>query len=378
MWNLDKKRILIIFGYADLGRALYSYLKTHYRGKRVIYCDNSSLKREHEENVYSVQETVAMYRKEAGVFFIASLYHYKDMRNQLLNLGVVDEDIVKKLPSDIVNKIKNKELEKKMVIPKILNFEINILKKCNLRCQCCNNFSPLVAEEEFCDSDMEIVKEDLLRIKKLFSDSVGRIYISGGEPLMHPRLLDYIKFIRKTFMKADIAIITNGILLLNMKQNFWDICRDNNIILTPTKYPINVKYDLIMEKAKQNGVRCKFFGSSESGRTSWHFPFDLQGKQDYRESFYNCYNAMNCITLYRGKLYPCSLVTNIDIFNRYFDKNLTVLAEDGVDIYEYDDRDTILKKLIEPMKFCRYCDVKHRTYDNKWEISKKSIKEWTL
>lgn len=50
------------------------------------------------------------------------------------------------------------------------------------------------------------------RIKRLKSKATSNdaIILTGGEPTLHPRFLDVLKFVRKTFPKQEIRILTNG------------------------------------------------------------------------------------------------------------------------------------------------------------------------
>jgi len=57
--------------------------------------------------------------------------------------------------------------------------------------------------------EYEALVERVKRIKnKVISDDA--IILTGGEPTLHPRFLDVLKFIRKTFPKQEIRILTNG------------------------------------------------------------------------------------------------------------------------------------------------------------------------
>lgn len=74
----------------------------------------------------------------------------------------------------------------------------------------------------------------------------------------------------------------------------------------------------------------------------------------------------------------CSIAPNIKAFNEYLNLHLDLTEDDGIDIYSAKSGDEVLEAMARPMPFCRYCDVKNRTYDHPWQTSKKDIKEWTL
>jgi len=255
------------------------------------------------------------------------------------------------------------------------NFAVHLVEHCNLKCQGCNHYSPL-AQEEFLD--LKTFTKDFERIADLTDSNVENIYLLGGEPLLHPKLLEFIKIARTLFPATKLNLVTNGILLLKQDENFWSIFSKNNVTLCVTKYPIRldyskieeavVKYNLIIEYWRHNpdGFECK----------SWIFPLDLAGKQDPVTNFLKCRDANNCISLRDGKLFTCVIPPNVHHFNKYFNQNLVVCERDSIDIYKAKDIDVILNFLAKPIPFCRFCDVDGRKYDLEWKTSKKEIKEW--
>lgn len=366
---------IIIFGYADIGLDLKRYIKKDAPNLNVSYCDNSIQKQgtTKDDKVYSVEEAVKQFPH--ALFLIASFYHAEQMKQQLIALNVNERQIVLNLPDEIVREARRKEVDFRCNPRDQFRFEININKHCNLKCKGCDHFAP-VAKEDF--MDLGVFEKDLARLSYLFNKKAWQIHLLGGEPLLNPNIIRYMELTRKYFPEAGIFIDTNGTLLVGMPDEFWQECKELKVGIMPTKYPIDVDYDALGELAHSHGVEYKYLGSSEAGRTLWHYPLDLEGKQNPEESFMNCRNANECITLESGRLYTCSIAPNIKAFNEYFHQHVDLTEGDGIDIYQANSAKEILQVMAKPMPFCRYCDVKHRTYDHPWEISKKSIKEWTL
>jgi hypothetical protein len=86
--------------------------------------------------------------------------------------------------------------------------------------------------------------------------------------------------------------------------------------------------------------------------------------------------ANNCIQLQDGKLYTCVLPPYIKFFNEYYAKDISVTEQDYIDIYKANDINEILNFLNKPIPFCRYCDIKNMSFNIKWAVSNKDIKEW--
>lgn len=341
-----------------------------------MFLDNDTDKRKQEfcgEQVISLEEAAANYRE---AFYITASYRFcREMRDQLEEAGIAESNIF--FPNLLVKRLEDELYEanekiKRRMPRKQLKFAVDLAEHCNLNCQNCDHFAPL-AREYF--TDLKQYEADLKRIQELFGDNVAQIDLEGGEPLLNPQSVDFIKVTYAYFPKALINIFTNGILLPKMEEGFWDICRQCGVVLEVTKYPIALDYDRIEHLAKEKGVVLHYFGGNVV-KTSRHQPLDLNGGQDQWESFCSCFLANECIMLKKGRLYTCTVLPNIEHFNRYFAKDVEVSAKDSIDIYEAESAQEILEFLCHPMPACRYCKVLERTGGHIWGTSKRAIEEW--
>ncbi len=260
--------------------------------------------------------------------------------------------------------------------PYLTNFTVDISHHCNLNCKGCDHFSPL-AEPGF--YDLKEFKNDMSRLSELTDGFVDRIGIMGGEPLLNPDVLEYLKITRNYFPNTKIRLVTNGILLPQQKEEFWLTLKNLNIFVEYTKYDINLDYAKLDQIIKKYEVPIEVYGyNKDIIKTSYKAPLDLKGNQDVVESFLGCYHANHCITLKSGRLYTCTVAPYIEYFNKYFNKNIPLTNRDSVNIYEAENIKEILEFLAKPIPFCKYCNVKGRTFGHKWSISKKDISEWTI
>ena len=307
------------------------------------------------------------------------------MRNELTslsdNISIEDARVINELTSlsdKIGARVINERLEMDLkCMPRgDLSFcEFNLVAHCNLNCFGCDHFSPL-AEPEF--EDFEEAKRDFTRLSSLFYGRVGKITLVGGEPLLHPNLLEFLIMIRENFPLATVSILTNGLCLLNQPEKFWLTCKENNIVIELTKYPIPLKFKEMESRAAKYGVKYQY--GDNTGiitKTSAHFKLDVNGLQDGRRSFLKCHRANTCITIKKGKLYTCNVVPTIQYFNKYFGKNLMELPADSIDIYKASSAEAILEFLARPIPFCRYCMVDKTEWSIPWHQSKRVIEEWT-
>ena len=121
------------------------------------------------------------------------------------------------------------------------------VQHCNLNCKCCTAFSP-IAEESFLN--IESYKNDMAKLAELTGGRLSCFYITGGEPLLHPKISEIFSIAREYFPETEIFFMTNGLLLYKIPENFWKNLKQNNISINLSRYPIKIDIDTIREKAK--------------------------------------------------------------------------------------------------------------------------------
>lgn len=260
--------------------------------------------------------------------------------------------------------------------------EMNIADHCNLNCQMCDHFSP-IAEKTF--YGLDVYERDMTRIAELTGGKIGLVKIQGGEPLLSDDLIEYIKISRRLFPDSRIWLFTAGVLLLKWENhkngNLWSVCKEYNIEIQLTKYPVKLDFGKMEEKASEYGVTMlSNTNIGDLGYTGTKFsvrhPFDLTGNQEpYR--WISCYQLNESITMNHGKIYTCPMIPYVKHFNKYFDKNLEVGENDYIDIYEAKSFEEIAEFCTHRTDFCRYCATHKRT-QHEWKQSKHTMDEWVL
>ena len=245
----------------------------------------------------------------------------------------------------------------------------HVVEHCNLNCASCDNFSA-IAEKEFIDP--ERFRKDMEHLGRMFHHECERISLLGGEPLLHPELVKFIETARENFSSGYIEIITNGILLTQQHQEFWQACRDNQVTISVTHYPISIDIAKIRELAEKYDVELKLSDMTKS--TFYKRAVDITGSGDTWKNFVQCIRN-DCITLgHDGHLFPCTFASNIHHFNKKFGFNIPITEDDYIDIYKEDDPQKILRRLSEPIPMCRFCDLNYKPF--RWHQSKQELSEW--
>jgi len=263
-----------------------------------------------------------------------------------------------------------------------LIFEISLADHCNLSCQMCDHFSQL-SDKWFVSIGQ--FKTDMERMGKLCEHKVETITLLGGEPTLHPDIIECMRITREQFPDTEIIVLTNGILLLQLeksaKGNFWKACKDYQIHITVTIYPINLDYNKIEEKAAQYGISLMMSSDihakklTNTVKISDKHTLDLSGSI---EKFYcvNCLYFNKFCVLKDGRIYMCPIAAHSDIFNKKFEQNLLIRDEDYLDIYQINSWEEIVEFTCSYVPFCSYCDLKNWGHHSEWKTSSKKIEEY--
>ena len=170
----------------------------------------------------------------------------------------------------------------------------------------------------------------------------------GGEPLLHPQVNDFIKIARTYLLNCKINIKTNGILLNNMKDSFYESCLDNNINIYVSNY-LNIKINKI-----------KFINYTIFDKEKFYFNYISKTNNSNTKcnnpgfnSYYKCCSQLN----ENGDFHFCGYSANIHFYNEYYKCNIPIIKnKDYFNIYESNLSFTdIIKIYYSKRPFCFYC-----------------------
>ena len=244
---------------------------------------------------------------------------------------------------------------------------MNIVDHCNLNCSGCVNWSPL-SERRFANIDVH--KRDITRLSQLF-ERIDEVHLVGGEPLLHPQLLDFLSVTRRILPKSMIILITNGLLLPKAQEDFWAVASRNNICVRISSYPIKQDFKSISDIANLHGVKLivhpiKLF---------LKFSMNLNGDSDPSRTFAYCRKFFRCNFLRDGRIYPCGkpAMSQTSLIKRY-SLDLPLSDKDSIDIHSGVTGEDILNFLENPIPWCRFCTTASTTF--KWRPNNHALDEW--
>ena len=228
----------------------------------------------------------------------------------------------------------------------------HLVDHCNLNCAGCNHFSPL-AKERY--ASLELFERNIKQLVKLID--VPILNLMGGEPLLHPQIVDFIKIARK-YISNKIYIWTNGILLKSMGDDFWNAVNEYNISIRETNYGI---------------IENKFF-NTDRRIYNYHWLSTIRDNKLNICPFFESYSSVPLLLGENGLLYMCCVSANIHHYNNYYGTDIELIKnKDYFNIYDYEKGSflLVLKKIRRP--FCDYCRA---PVMDKWEQFNESKNLW--
>ena len=253
------------------------------------------------------------------------------------------------------------------------NFEIHLIDSCNLKCKGCFHFAPL-AKPDSC-YPLDEFQRDIERISALFEGKFGWIHLLGGEPLLNPKINEYLDIVGANVKKGQIDLITNGTLLPKMDEGFFASCKKNHIRIAITSYPIGFDYEKAMDLVLSHDVPCYLFGDRSGQDAFCSASLMPESQSSAKKVYLSCIVSNACVTLDHGKLYHCSLPAYARLYNEAFGQTFDT-ESDAISIYNHSKKE-ILDFLRTPQKFCKYCDIPYRNeHPIPWGLSQLKKEEW--
>lgn len=255
--------------------------------------------------------------------------------------------------------------------PVLYHLDVHIADHCNMRCRGCSHFSniskPYLTEiDEF--------SADLRRLSELLV--VEEIFLLGGEPLLHPKVDEFVRVAHQCYPRARIYLFTNSLLVTRMPEKVWRALAETGVVLYCDRYLVDLPAAEIDHMAAGYGVTVKW---TEERDRFFSIPIDLEGTQDATESFAACSGVDNCVNLRHGRLFPCARIAYIDVFREHFGiEGLEATDADSISIHGDVDPWKLMDFLTAPVPWCSHCDQEH-LYWYPWSKAgaDTGIEQWT-
>jgi organic radical activating enzyme len=230
--------------------------------------------------------------------------------------------------------------------------EFNLTEHCNLSCTHCDHASS-VMPTKFADLNSFTRDIDVLSTAL----QAREFKFVGGEPLLHPQLLDFLKVAKDTQIANRLVLVTNGVLLHKAPDELWELIDGMWISIYPgVKYRFD--WDWVQQKADEHGI---FVWRKETPEFAERSLIEEIASEEFVQMvFQNCdlTHLESCHTVYEGRYYICSpsvwtqprlALRGITFANREAD---SVAIHDNPNLYA--DLDNLIRTQ-KPLEACRYC-----------------------
>jgi len=178
---------------------------------------------------------------------------------------------------------------------------INIVEHCNLRCRSCQHLSPVLPKYSV---DPDTLRADLSALAASYHVKVLKLL--GGEPLLHPSIVDVIAAARASQVADIIEVWTNGLLLPRVERRFWDVVDSVRISLYPGASLRQHQLEKCIDLARQHNVPLRY-RRYETFQEAYSEP----GTDDpslVNKIYVTCNNVhrWRCHTVAHGWFYKCA------------------------------------------------------------------------
>jgi cyclic pyranopterin phosphate synthase len=230
--------------------------------------------------------------------------------------------------------------------------EIQAAEHCNLRCAGCSQSSPFLPPKY---PNLHNLERSLYLLSEVMR--AGRATVLGGEPLLNPQLLDLLRVVRKSPLFDQVYVTTNGVLLTEVDEEFWNLVDVVEISLYPaTRHKILRSIGVFSERAWSSRTEVHLLPSPMFRNITLTEPID--DARTVQAIYEKCYFRHYCHTLYEGYLYKCGPSTHIPDLIALAKGNAPAFYDSALLVESAPDfRERLLNffQSNRPMDVCKYC-----------------------
>ena len=392
-FNPQKQRKFILLGLTFCQNAIMRFTKMGLKSSIVAICDETNTYVGKSMNfndgtaisVIGFGNLVNLYRQsnDIAILLTCNRMQWNPFLDALksasvTNVYVVPNHVYWDQSIDFMSVLRKAPMD----LPMLSYYEYQPTRHCNLNCYHCGNYSNFASGKPVM-LDKEQYKKDVKRLGELFWN-VGSMRFQGGDPLVAAEILpELMQVTRETFPYADMALLSNGLLIPKTSEKVFEAMREYHVYFWLSGYPPTHKmYDKIKNKCDKEKIPVSIMPII----TNWHATnlksFELPPSNN-RQALENLWRS--CVEkeshpLEDGYLYRCcGLTPNTPAVYEHFgldvEKNLMWKNIDKFRINIYDPDIDGFKineslKMDNMIELCAYCaNVKSNFKSIPWKAS---------
>ena len=230
------------------------------------------------------------------------------------------------------------------------SLEVHVVDHCNLRCAECCTLSPSLPER-FVDPDA--MARDLARAATALSPAL--LKLTGGEPLLHPRLLDCLRIAKASGIAPEVSVTTNGLLLPRVPAGFWELLDRLTLSWYASAPLADEALERVLARCEESGVVLNLKHVETFQRMTPER--DLEDEAHAARVFGSCWMKHRCHLLRDGWFFRCTRPPHLESRLRRLGIESPLSHLDGVPLEGPGLAGRVLDYLDseEPLRSCRSC-----------------------
>ncbi len=232
----------------------------------------------------------------------------------------------------------------------IQHIAMDVTQACQLSCVGCNHSVPLwrVRPGGPWNESPESVARDLKNISRVAHTQEWAAM--GGEPLIHPKLVDILKVARDSGFMDQIQVWTNGLLLKKMSAEFWRSFDKMVFSVYPGKHD-DESVAWIVKKCEDEGILIRVVDERHHPNFMTMLEPEPTDPVRTKDKFNRCYFRGHSRMMNYGHFYTCCCAPHLPMLvqNQPYGTDgiaLEGLTEEG--LYNYLTRE-------DPLGCCTIC-----------------------
>ena len=234
-----------------------------------------------------------------------------------------------------------------------IKLEYNTVEHCNYACRECSHMSPHMPVRY---SGLDVFRADLEALGAVYH--VDRFRFVGGEPLLHPELVEFIRSARASGIADTIEIVTNGSRLDKVPDAVFRDIDYLSISWYDDARCDQARIDRAEDRCREHGTTLKVKRAGEFRMMQLTEP--ISDPDLVVDVYQTCQIAHSwyCQTFLDGRFYLCSRPLFTAAYLKQRNQPAPDLKHlDGVALHEPDLRHRLQAYLSreEPLESCRHC-----------------------
>ena len=229
---------------------------------------------------------------------------------------------------------------------KVYALEVHAVQHCNLRCLGCAQLSPLLPRGYESPDTLEMALRNLA-----LHLVCEKLQILGGEPLLHPQIVDILSVSARSGLASKLTVKTNGLLLHRVPADFWRLANEVIVSVYPATEALLAPRRVSLERSAASyntALVFRYFPEFQEIATKERSNDEVRTLEIYKGCNFKTFTH----SLRDGRIYRCAPSVNLVRGHVDLEEN------DSLDVLNCDDLREQLEGFLtspKPLRACAEC-----------------------